>query len=113
MSWINKIKDASVAKIVRFWANRNRKEFGVMMDLKLNSKQRFVQAEVLPIGETIAINVSAQYHLLPDPGGGTLLELSDIQTSREWINIFLQAVSPRGVTIAVSPTYGQLLRLAL
>ena len=113
MCWITKLKDTSVATIVRFWANRYRQQYGVMLDLKLDSEQKSVQAEILPKGETVAINVSAHYHLLSKPGGETLLTLSNINTSREWINNFLQAFNPQGVSIAVSRPGSHLLRFGL
>jgi len=113
MSWVTKLKDATAAKTVRFWANRYRKQYGIMLDLKLDSRQRSVQAEVLPKGETVTITFSAQYRLLPEPGGGTLLTLSDIHSSREWLDLLLHAVTPRGVTIPLPSPYGHLLHVAL
>ena len=112
MGLINKMKDASLAKMIMFLANR-RKRYGVMLDLNLDSKQRILKADILPKGETASISISAQYEFHQEPGGSILLKLSDVHASREWIDIYLQEVNQRGVTVAVPQKFGQLLRLVL
>lgn len=112
MGWINKMKDASLAKMIVFWANR-RKRYGVMLNLNLDSKQRILKADILPKGETDSIRIFAQYKFHQEPEGSILLKLSDVHASREWIDIYFQEVNQREVTVPVPQKFGQFLRFAL
>lgn len=89
MGLIRSIKDMALQAGAKHYANERIKKFGLMTNLQIDSANRTIHFEILLKGETTPVTGSAKYHpKLND--GKQLLEFTDIQTSREWINLLIQ-----------------------
>ena len=73
----------------KHYANERIKKYGLMTNLQIDSATRTIHFEILLKGETTPVTGSAKYEPKLD-GSKKLLEFTDIQTSREWINLLIQ-----------------------
>ena len=84
------IKDKAVSFTLKQLINLNIKEFGEMLKLNLNSKDKKLELEVMLLGEKEPLNIEIKSYQLKQKDDKYFLTLSDIHTSREWINIVIQ-----------------------
>jgi len=80
------MKDAALSKGAKAAINSYIKEYGKMLKLNLDSKNKSIDLEVLLEGETEPLSVNVQRYELTEENGKHLLKIYGIQTSRSWIN---------------------------
>ena len=81
-----KMKDAALSKGAKVALNSYIKEYGKMLKLNLDSKNKSIALEVLLDGEKETLSVNVQRYELIEENGKNLLKIYGIQTSRAWIN---------------------------
>ena len=101
-----------VSAAARVWVNSKFGRYGKMLNLNIDSANKTVCAEVLPIGETAPITVTARYEICRRDGDAGL-QLSEISTSKEWINVLLQELKRTEAVIPLPAQYARLLGLML
>ena len=83
-----------------------------MLNLNIDSTNKTVRAEVLPKGETTPITITACYEVCRRDGADGL-QLSEINTSREWINVLLKDLNHTEALIPLPAQYARMLGLVL
>ena len=78
----NKMKDMALSKTAKIAINSKIKDYGEVLDIKLDTKNHSIELETLLKGEVEPLTVSiGKYTLKEDE-----ITISGINTSREWIN---------------------------
>jgi hypothetical protein len=89
MGLVRNIKDWALQAGAKHYANQHIQKYGLMTNLQIDSVTRTIHFEILLKGETIPVTGSAKYQPKLD-GEKKLLEFTQIQTSREWINLLVE-----------------------
>jgi hypothetical protein len=89
MGLIRNIKDRALQVGAKHYANQHLQRYGHMTNLQIDSVTRTIHFEILLKGETTPLTGSAKYEPKLD-GEKKLLEFTEIQTSREWMNLLIQ-----------------------
>ncbi len=82
-----KIKDSALSKGVQIAINSQIKEYGKMLKLKLDSKHKKIEMEVMLDGEHEPLAVEVQNYELTQEGGKHFIKVHGVTTSRKWINV--------------------------
>ena len=88
MGLIRTIKDLALQAGAKHYANHHIQKYGHMTNLQIDSATRTIHFEILLKGESTPITGSAKYQPNLD-GEKKRLEFTEIQTSREWINLLI------------------------
>jgi hypothetical protein len=88
MNALANAKDWMMQHAARVWINSQRGRFGTMTKLQIDSKKHAFHCELDLKGETTAIIVDGCY-AVANQDGRAFIELTGIQTSREWLNVVL------------------------
>ena len=105
-----KMKDAALSKGVKVAINGYIKEYGKMLKLNLDSKNKSISLEVLLEGEKEPLTVTVQRYELTEEKGKHLLKIYGIQTSRAWINT-MAASYLEGKSFEIPNEYAKMLKV--
>ena len=89
MGLVRTFKDWALQAGAKHYANERIERYGHMTNLQIDSATRTIHFEILLKGETTPLTGSAKYQPKFD-GEKKLLEFTEIQTSREWLNLLIQ-----------------------
>jgi hypothetical protein len=89
MGFFRTAKDWALQAGAKHYANERIQRYGHMTNLQIDSATRTIHFQILLKGETTPVTGSAKYQPKLD-GEKKLLEFTEIQTSREWINLLIQ-----------------------
>ena len=81
------LKDKALAKSVELAINLKIKEYGEMLKLNLDSKNKTIEFEIMLKGEKEPLTVFVNNYEISEENGKYFLYAKDIKTSREWINV--------------------------
>jgi len=90
MSILTKAKDWMLQEAAKIWINNEYRRFGTMTKLEIDSQKRTIHVELDLKGETAPIKVDVGRYTLVEENGKTYLEMAEVSTSREWINLLLE-----------------------
>lgn len=105
------IQKGATAAIL-MWINGQFARYGKALKLEIDRSGKTIYDEVLPKGETTPMTVTAGYQVCRENGRHTL-RFSNINTSREWVNVLLKESNRAEVVIPVPAEYGGLLDVLL
>jgi len=84
---LKSLKDKTLSFAIKSAINFKIREFGEMLKLNLDSKNKTIELEVMLLGEKEPLYVNVgKYEIIKENDKYYLLA-KDIKTSREWINI--------------------------
>jgi hypothetical protein len=83
-------KDKALSMAIKKAINFKLKEIGEMLELKLDSKQKTLDLEVLLDGEKEALGIHIGTYTIDEIEGKYFLSVKDITTSRAWINTLIE-----------------------
>jgi hypothetical protein len=83
-----------------------------MISFNLDSDTKSIAFSVHPKGEENPIDFNVNKYKLTNEGGKLFLEVSDIKTNREWMNIAIQNFMPKS-KIPIPAEYEKLIRLVM
>jgi hypothetical protein len=83
-------KDVAVSSSIKGVVNLVIKEFGKMLDLRLDSKNKRIFAEVELLGEKEPVSIEVGEYELVERDGKSFLVVKDLSASREWLDIVLK-----------------------
>ena len=87
----NKVKDAALEQLAKWFANRyHLKRLGRITDLKVDSVAEEIWMALDLFGESAPIELTMHYRVVTP----TLLEISEVKASRQWIAEFINHVIP-------------------
>lgn len=89
MGLVRTLKDWALQAGAKHYVNEHIQKYGHMTNLQIDSATRTIHFEILLKGETIPVTGSAKYQPKFN-GEKKLLEFTEVQTSREWMNILIQ-----------------------
>src|SRR5436190_24343827 len=108
MGLIRTVKDWALQAGAKHYVNQHVQKYGHMTNLQIDSATHTIPIEILLKGEAAPLTGSAKYQPKLD-GEKKLLEFTEIQTSREWINLLIEdflktrAVEiPKGIPTSVA-----------
>ena len=107
-----KMKDATLSKGVKIAINRKVKEYGKMLKLNLDSKQKSIEIEVMLDGENEPLHVKVNHYKLIEENGRHYLVAEDIVTSRAWINTVASQYL-HGQKFEIPEEYAKLLKVVV
>ncbi len=84
---IHRLKDTALSKSIHLTANSKWKRFGKILDLRLDTRSRSIEMELLPKGEKEPILLKVFHYEITDENGKHWLRAERIQCSREWIDL--------------------------
>lgn len=80
-------RDRMTSSVALAWLRQKFIQFGHMLKLEIDSKKKTIQMQVQLKGEKDPIDVHVHRYLLVEENGSTFLELTDLDVSREWMNL--------------------------
>lgn len=88
-SFLNPAKDYALEVAVKLWFNQTHKRYGHMTSIQIDSTAKTIRVELDLKGETAPLTIDVKSYALSAGSGETIIELGDIETSREWVNLLL------------------------
>ena len=88
-SFLTPAKDHAIAVAVRLWFNQTHKRYGHMTSIQIDSTARSIRVELDLKGESSPLAIDVRSYELLTESGETLIEIGEIVTSREWLNVLL------------------------
>lgn len=83
-----------------------------MINFKLDSKSKSISFSIHPKGEEDPIDFKVDKYNLTNENGKFFIEVSDISTNREWMNIAIGNFMPKG-KFPIPAEYEKLIRLVM
>jgi hypothetical protein len=86
-------KDRTTAAAIKLWLNDKIKRYGLMLELKLDTKNKTVFCSLQLRGESSPVEIRVQqYELLEQGPTGFVVRLDGkkVETSREWLTRMIQ-----------------------
>lgn len=93
-SLLNPAKDYAVEVAVRLWFSQTHHQYGQMTRIQIDSTAKTIHVELELKGETSPLVIDVRSYRVGSESGETLIELGDIETSREWINQLINDYLP-------------------
>jgi len=72
--------------VLKIYLKKLTDEYGVLMDLHVDSDQKRITATFLPKGESEPIEITATYKI-EESGSGLSMTIKSVKTSREWLTL--------------------------
>ncbi len=83
------IKDRAVEACVKGLVNNEIQKFGQVTELRINSQQRTVTAQLALQGEPSTLELHAGSYEVLQENGQTFISFRDFRASREWVGLVL------------------------
>ena len=80
------IKDTALSKGLQLTANSLIKEYGRVLKLNIDSKDKSIDLEVMLDGEVEPISIKVDKYNIIEENGKKFIEIDNITTSRSWLN---------------------------
>ncbi len=109
---LKKMKDVALSRGVKLAINNQIKEYGKMLKLNLDSKQKCIEIELLLDGEKEPLHVKLNHYTLNQEEGKHYLVAEDIVTSRAWINTIASQYL-NGHKFEIAEEYAKLLKVVV
>lgn len=108
-------KNSAVATLAKKFVNNNIKEYGEMVNLKIDSKNKNIELEVLLKGEKENIIVKVDKYEVIKKDDSSYIKFKNISASREWItvlinNVLIQNYAPKKM-YEIDSTYATIIDL--
>lgn len=111
------VKDSAIADNLRAFINTKIREFGTMVDLKIDSQAKNIYASFNLEGETSAINLAIYGYSIVKENNESYLSFNDIDTNREWLSKLVKTViiphSLPNKRIKIDPKIASLVKIIL
>ena len=107
---LKKMKDAALSKGAKVAINTYLKEYGKMLKLNLDSKNKSITLEVLLEGEKEPLSMNVERYELTEEQGKHLLKIYGIHTSRAWINTIAGSYL-EGKSFEIPEEYAKMLKV--
>ena len=109
---IRKLKDTALSKGVKIAINSQIREYGKMLKLNVDSKNKCMMMEVMLEGEKEPLRVEVERYELSQEGEKHLLKIYGVHTSRTWINT-LAASYLEGKAFEIPAEYAKMLKMVV
>jgi len=109
---LKKVKDAALSKGAKIAINNQIKEYGKMLKLNLDSKQKSIETEVMLDGEHGPLSVHVGNYEMTEDNGKHFLKVHGVITSRAWINTIASSYLD-GKTFEVPEAYAKMLKVVI
>ena len=109
---LKKMKDAALSKGARIAINSQIKEYGKMLKLNLDSKQKNIEMKVMLDGEHEPLSVHVRQYEMSEENGKHFLKVHGVTTSRAWINTVVSSYL-EGKTFEVPTEYAKMLKVVI
>lgn len=109
------IKNAGLSKLALVYANKEIKEYGEMVDLRIDSKNKNIELEILLKGEKENIIVKVDRYEVIQKDDSSYIKFNNISASREWIEVLIHNVAipnfASNKMIEIDSTYAKIIDL--
>jgi hypothetical protein len=105
-----KIKDKTLSTAAKVAMNTQLKEYGKMLKLNLDSKEKSIELEVMLDGEKEPLTVKVDNYALEEDQGKYFLKIYGVQTSRAWINTIASSYL-EGKSFEIPAEYAKMLKV--
>lgn len=110
----NKGKDLATSGIIKRIANHYIKDYGEMLNFKIDSENNILSLEVLLKGEVSPISVELKDYEFIFEEGENYITFNDVSASREWIDVLVKTlIEKKGGRIPLENDQAKLLKLVL
>ena len=106
----SRIKDRTLSAGVKMAVNTQIKEYGKMLKLNLDSKEKSIELEVLLDGEKEPLSVKVENYTLEEEQGKYFLKIYGVETSRAWINTIASSYL-EGKAFEIPAEYAKMLKV--
>lgn len=89
---IRDLKNYSLSKLAIIYANNKIEEYGEMVNLRIDSKNKNIELEILLKGEKESISVNIDRYEVIQKDNSTYIKFKNISASREWITVLINNV---------------------
>lgn len=85
-------KNSAIATLAKKFVNNNIKEYGEMVDLRIDSKNKNIELVILLKGEKENIIVKVDKYEVIKKDDSSYIKFKNIAASREWITVLINNV---------------------
>ena len=107
---LKKMKDATLSKGVQIAINSQIKEYGKVLKLNLDAKNKSIEVEVMLDGEYETLHISVNKYEMVEENGKHMIKIHDVSTSRAWINIAANSYL-EGKAFEIPAEYAKILKI--
>jgi len=83
------LKNSAVETLAKNFVNNNITEYGEMVNLKIDSKNRNIELEVLLKGEKENILIKIEKYEAVSKDDSNVIKFKNVSASREWIEVLI------------------------
>ena len=105
---INKVRNYMLIKAL----NRKIKRIGIMLNLKVDPKNKTIDFSVLLVGEDTPLEVNVKSYEMVERDGKSYMKVGEIDTSKTWLNIVLDEFV-EGQEVELSAKTARLLNIVM
>jgi len=111
------IKNSILETLVKKFVNNNIREYGEMINFKIDSKNKDIELEILLKGEIENIFIKIEKYEVVFKDNSYFIKFKNISVSREWIevlihNLLIPNFAP-GKMIEIDSTYAKIIDLLI
>ena len=110
-------KNFTISALAKKYVNSKLKGYGEMINLKVDSKNKNIELELLLKGEKEGIFINIEEYEVVSKNDSNYIKFKNISASREWIEILIQNIAIPNFapekTIEIDSTYAKIIDLLL
>ena len=111
------VKNSAISFLAEKFINNIIKEYGKMVNLKIDSKNKNIELEVLLKGEKENIFINVEKYEIVSKDGSIFIKFKNVSASREWIevlihNVAIPSFAPKKM-IEIDSTYAKIIDLLI
>ena len=91
---VSSARDAAVRLALSHWIKGHTQAIRNMTKLHIDSKQHTITLELELAGESAALSVEVGHYQVTEVDGRTMIEVSDVRTSKEWMTLLAAEFLP-------------------
>lgn len=108
----SKVKDTALSKGATIAINSQIKEYGKMLKLDLDSKNKSIEMEVMLDGEAEPLRIYVKSYEMTQDGEQHFLKVNGVRTSRAWINVIASSYL-EGKQFEIPAEYAKMLKVVI
>jgi len=89
INFVRNIKNSAISELAKKFVNNFIRDYGKMVNLKIDSKNKNIELEVLLKGEKENIIVKIEEYKVDSDNGENVIKFKNITASREWVEVLI------------------------
>ena len=117
INFVRNIKNTAISELAKKFVNNFIRDYGEMVNLKVDSKNKNIELEVLLKGEKESIFINIEEYEVIHNDDSNYIKFKNMSASREWIEVLIQNIAIPNFApnnkIEIDSTYAKIVDLLI